>query len=378
MSRGVSEDKKMRFIREYQNGAKCDEISKEYNISKSTLYYWIAKYKAKGNNESPRVLKENYALKRHVKKLEGLLEVFRKAGCAPSAPLKVKLAALEKLYGQYSVHTLCDALEVPRGTFYNHMLRNQKENAERIKHRQRIMQNIKEVSDESHQMFGAGKIRAVLVARGDHVSEKYVSQLMREMGIYSLRDRTKKDRLSHGWDHRKANLLKREFDVVEPDMAWVSDVTCFNFKNRYFYICVFLDLYSRKAISFSIGYNNSTNLVRRAFMSALSLRKATRVILHTDRGTPYTSFTMRKIAKQNDVVLSYSRPRTPHDNAVMESFFASMKKEELYRVGYRSEKELRQSIGKYIAFYNAERPHEHLDYGTPEEFETSFWNIPKA
>lgn len=141
---------------------------------------------------------------------------------------------------------------------------------------------------------------------------------------------------------------------------------------------MFLDLFSRKAISFSIGNNNSTNLVRNAFVSAIASRKPQQLTLHTDRGTPYTSFTMRKLARKNNVAQSFSYPGKPHDNAVMESFFASLKKEELYRVSYQSEVEFRKSIEKYLSFYNTARPHSHLDYKTPEKYESIFWNNLKS
>jgi len=131
---------KLKYVRQYRTGKSCDAICKENNISKSTLYSWIAKYSPEKNNgESVSLMTEVYDLKRRVKKLEDLLEVLRKVDCTPSAPLKEKLIALEPLYGQFSVYTLCDALNVPRGTFYNHMLRNKRENADRVKHRESIM-----------------------------------------------------------------------------------------------------------------------------------------------------------------------------------------------------------------------------------------------
>ena len=103
-----------------------------------------------------------------------------------SAPLKERLHALEPFYGKYEVHTICKALDVDRGTFYNHMLRSKRGNAWFDKRRQEYCQLIRDVFDEYRQVLGAEKIRTILVQRGCQVSAEYVSRLMREMGLHSL------------------------------------------------------------------------------------------------------------------------------------------------------------------------------------------------
>ena len=107
-------------------------------------------------------------------------------------------------------------------------------------------------------------------------------------------------------------------------------------------------------------------------MAAYNERRPSDLLIHTDRGTAYTSYSLHKTLKQASVAQSFSHPGKPYDNAVAESFFAVFKKEELYRVNYRSEAEFRKSIERYISFYNTERIHRYLNNRTPEQVEVEF------
>ena len=108
--------------------------------------------------------------------------------------MKIKLYELEKLYGKFSTRVLCEALEVNRGTFYNHILRNKKMNTTYAKHRQELSDAIREVYEESRGLFGSAKILSVLQTRGYHTSTKMICELMEEMGLRSFRLHAKKER----------------------------------------------------------------------------------------------------------------------------------------------------------------------------------------
>nr|WP_326184209.1 IS3 family transposase [uncultured Oscillibacter sp.] len=131
-----------------------------------------------------------------MEKLENVVTILKTVNCTIHAPLKEKLSELELLYGQYDVHTLCEALEVPRGTFYNHILRNKRGNAWFEKRREVYRILIREVFDEYRQVLGAEKIRMILMQRGHQVSTKFVAGLMREMGLSSVRSTAKQDYLT--------------------------------------------------------------------------------------------------------------------------------------------------------------------------------------
>ena len=147
-------------------------------------------------------------------------------------------------------------------------------------------------------------------------------------------------------------------------------MTCFKVNGKYLYVCIILDLFSRKVVAHRVSPKNSTYLVTSTFRQAYQNRnKPQQLMFHSDQGPQYTSNTFRKLLRMNKVVQSFSKSGRPHDNAVAESFFASMKREEIYRTQYHSERQFMGSIDTYIEFYNTKRPHSTLNYKTPDGFE---------
>lgn len=126
-------------------------------------------------------------------------------------------------------------------------------------------------------------------------------------------------------------------------------------------------------IAHGVSPKNSTYLVTSSFKRAFQSRSASQQLtFHSDQGAQYTSKAFRKLLRMNKVVQSFSKSGSPHDNAVAESFFASMKREEIYRTQYKSERHFRASIDDYIVFYNVHRPHGTLSYKTPDKFEALY------
>ncbi|MCL2001801.1 IS3 family transposase [Candidatus Saccharibacteria bacterium] len=373
MYKKISEDSKQRLARRYQAGESAAKICRESSIPRSTLYYWAKIYRMQvaktGGTATP---KELDSARRRLKKYEDMICVLKSVDCTATAPMSYRLKALEPLYGQYNIHILCEALDVSRGTFYNHIRRNKRDKTWYNQRRSTLMAAVQAAYDNSNQIYGAGKIRAVLVNAGYTISLKYVSELMREMGLSSISVNAKKNGRALAQITKKTNVLKQNFDVDRPNKVWASDITCYRFKDTVLHICVFIDLFSRKVVSHSIGKNSSTYLVKTAFMAAYQDRRPTDLLIHTDRGTAYTSYSMHKTLKKNSIAQSFSQAGKPYDNAVIESFFASFKKEELYRANYRSEAELRASTSKYINFYNTERIHRYLCNRTPDQVEAEF------
>lgn len=195
---------------------------------------------------------------------------MKEVNCAVHSPHKEKLTELEKLYGQYDVHTLCETLDVPRGTFYNHILRNKKNNAWYMKRREEYRAIIQEVFDEYNQILGPDKIRAVLVQRGHKVSVRFVASLMDEMGLYSIRSTAKRDYQRLHEPARKENILNQQFHTDRPNQVWTSDITYFRVGSRHFYICVVLDLFSRKIVAHKVSRKNSTQLVSSTLKQAIA------------------------------------------------------------------------------------------------------------
>lgn len=376
MKKQFTQEEKQKLVARYQSGESVKAICTETGVSKSSLYEWIKLYQVTVTPAGQRITPLGFEmLQRRVQKLEAMLSVLQVIGCCVSAPLQDKLREMERLHGQFSVHVLCEAMNVPRGTFYNHMFRSKRGNSVFSMRRETLRVQIREIFEESHQLFGAGKIRAVLMERGQKVSEKLIAELMREMGIMSLRSTAKRDYERMQSYKKKENVLKQQFQVDAPNLAWVSDVTCFRLKERWYYICVILDLFSRKVVAYYVAQSNSTRLITTTLKLAMAERKPKDgLIFHSDQGTQYTAYNFRKLMAKHGITQSLSKPGTPHDNAVAESFFATFKKEELYRTNYRSEQEMRQSISVYMRFYNEERPHGTLHYKTPSGLEAEYWS----
>ena len=183
---------------------------------------------------------------------------------------------------------ICDALDIVRGTCYNHILRNKRDNTWYAKRWETLRIQIQEVFDENSQIFGERKITAGLRNNGVKVSETMVRELMNDIGLVSIRYEAKK--LYGDEIPRHKNYLNQEFDPDSPNQVWVSDVTYFKCNGKTYYICVIIDLYGSK--------------------------------------------TLNDYIKTLGVTRSFSRLYVSCENSVIESFFASLKREKLYRKKY--------------------------------------------
>ena len=362
------------IIAKYSAGHSVASLCTEHNLPHSTIYHWLKQHRNLKSSTGAEVsYKDYYTLMNNYKKLEEKLAIIKAAECSTSAPLKEKLTALEKLYGQFSVHALCEALEVSRGTFYNHVFRRKQTTWYDIR-REELRELVQAVFDESNQRFGAQKIHAVLTERGVKISTKYIAELMREMGLQSIGRNSKREYKKQIRLTTRQNKLQQEFDTSAPNQVWVSDTTCFKVKEQYFYICIILDLFSRKVVAHKISAKHSTYLVTSAFKRAFSERGHPQgLTFHSDQGVQYRSKAFCNLLRVNKVVQSFSRSGKPHDNAVAEAFFSALKKEELYRTKFQSEREFYKSVDNYMDFYNNERPHGTLAYKTPVKYEQMYW-----
>lgn len=358
---------------QYRAGKAVPEIMRESHVPRSTLYRWFAKYKQLPA-EVISTKKELENLRHKQARTEQLCQVLQTVNCTASAPLQEKLCELEKLVGRFPIRILCEALQVDRGTFYNHIKRNKKENTLYAQRRRELSAAIQEIFEESKGLFGSDKILSVLQERGYHTSKKMVRELMNHMGLRSFRSSAKSDYKKREKLYGTPNVLNRQFSVDRPNAAWVGDCTQFQVQNKKYHICAILDLYCRKIVACKIASKASTQLVTSTFKLALEERHPDQNLLfHSDRGCQYTSQAFRKLLAQHGITQSFSKAGTPYDNGVMESFFSSLKQEELYRNSYSSERDFKKKVAAYITFYNEKRPHRANQYKTPDRMEADFF-----
>ena len=367
---------KTEVIKRYQNGESILALSQELCIAQSTIYHWRKEYYSIKTANRTYTPKEFDALSRRLEKLEHEMEIIKQSGYIADVPLQKKLSVLESIYRQadntYSVHELCEALDIARGTFYNYIFRRA-DHGKREEAQVELMRLVQQVFDDSSQRFGAEKIRVTLTESGVCVSTKRIAAIMRELGLQSVRPDAKKQ-YKKQQQYKKQNLLERQFTAKHPNQIWVSDITYFKVNDYWVYLCVILDLFSRKIVGYRVSRNASTNLVTSTFRTAFRERgNPSSLTFHSDRGKQYTSAAFTALLQKCGVKQSFSATARPHDNAVAETFFASFKKEEAYRREYTSEQGYRKSVEQYIQFYNELRPHRTLKYKTPTAFEKAYW-----
>ncbi len=359
---------KQQAVLSIQNGVSIAEAGHKYQIAKSTLYRWM---KECGQTDTD-FLDTNYTtLLRKSQRLEHILQILRLSGIIEEVPLQKRLAILARLYEQfeqYSVYELCEALNVSRGTFYNHIFRK----ADRTKYleeQQSLMLQVQQIFDDSKQRYGAEKIRIILAENGIHVGKERIRKIMNELGLVSIRENAKSN-YKKRQQYQKRNLLNQEFKAKRKNEIWVSDITYFKIKDYAVYLCVIIDLFSRRVVGWRVSRKSSTHLVTATFKKAFEDRgQPANLTFHSDRGGQYISDTFMELLRSCGVQQSFSRSGRPYDNAVSETFFATFKKEEAYRRDYSSEADFRKSVDEYIHFYNELRPHQTLAYKSPARFE---------
>lgn len=374
MQKNYTTEFKNKIIRRYVEGESVSSISKSTELSRSTIYIWLKDAQEKENLKTkPLNLGDFHKLKSKCQKQEEIIKILQTSPCSTRAPLSERYEVIKELSDIYSVNTLCSALKVAKGSYYNHILRNANENTQFARKKKELTPIIEEIYNKSKQTYGARRIQIILQDRGYKVATKTVAKIMQENGWFSIRGGAKS--LYELSVKRKENILQQQFTVLAPNEVWVSDVTYFRFNNKTYYICVILDLYARKAIAHNIAIKNSTQLTKSTFKDAYYSRNpGDNLLFHSDQGGNYISKTFMTMLKDLGVIQSFSRAGTPYDNSVMESFFKTLKAEELYRTNYKSERELKESITKFIKYYNDERVHTINNYRTPTSKETEYFN----
>ncbi len=184
----------------------------------------------------------------------------------------------------------------------------------------------------------------------------------------------KRFRRAYESKHREgiqANLLNRQFTVSKPNTVWVSDITMIPTKMGWLHLATVMDLYSRGIVGHAMSNTTTTTLIKDALKMALNQRKRTgALLLHSDQGSQYRSSEYQTMLKENNIIASMSRKGECHDNAVMESFYHTLKTELVYHERYDSYKEAKASLFDYIEiFYNRQRSHSTLGYRAPFEYE---------
>lgn len=206
------------------------------------------------------------------------------------------------------------------------------------------------------------------------VSQKKVTNRMKELNLYATPPVKYVNTTDSDHDERVyRNTLKRNFKPNAPNKAWATDITYIHTGQGFIYLNPVIDLFSRRVVSYVIDDSMDHTLPLKAIKKAIALRNPAKGwIHHSDRGTQYCSKKYIKVLKKAKATISMSRKATPYDNACVESFFASLKKEYLYKWAFKTKAEATAAIQFYIEFYNRKRMHSTLDYATPNQYEQAY------
>ena len=279
------------------------------------------------------------------------------------------------LSDQFSVRSLSDAFGVARGTYYNDTLRAKGEDAWYRVRRRELMPEVQRIFEESHGSYGADMIALKLKQEGNGADPATIRSIMEELNIESNRNTA--SRKYQRMRRQLANRLRKhesEFTASAPNRLWVCDVTELHYHRTRVYLCVIVDIFARKVVGFQFGVRNCTRLVVRTFLSAYESRKPDDgLVFHSDRGSANLSRRFMDCLKTHNVIQSASRPHTPQDNAVIESFFRNLKAEIINPCQYRSQREMIDAVKLWLEAYNAKRPHSYNRGKTPNDAENEFF-----
>lgn len=231
---------------------------------------------------------------------------------------------------------------------------------------------IKQIFAQGRNNYGSRTIKTKLERQGQFISRRRISRLMKEAGLICKTKRKFKATTDSKHNRLVApNLLDRKFNVDQPNRYFVGDITYIPTDEGWLYLAIVIDLFSRKVVGWSIKSNMKADLVNQALLMAIWQRKPAKgLVWHTDRGSQYASDSHLKIISQYHIIQSMCRKGNCWDNAVVESFFHTLKTELTHHCKFKSREEAKSVIFEYIeVFYNRIRAHSTNDYLSPVEFE---------
>jgi putative transposase len=263
---------------------------------------------------------------------------------------------------------MCRVLEVARSGFYAWV---HKPRSDRAIEDAQLLESIRASYTASGKIYGSPRIYRDLREHGETCGRHRIARIMRENKIRAVRGYKIPGKIYGRPSAVSPNLLKREFTVAALDTAWVTDITYIRTWQGWVYLAVVVDLCSRRVVGWSMKATMGRDLVIDALLMAVWRRKPkVQVIIHSDQGSQFGSDDWLRFCSSNNLAPSMSRRGNCYDNAVVESFFSSLKKERIRKKIYKTRDAARADIFDYIEiFYNQQRRHSHIGDVSPASFE---------
>ena len=378
--RVFSDEERKRILAEYAKNGSSQAICSKYHINKSTLSRWKVKDAVIATSQCGTVYTaaQLHKMKRELERLRMENQIIRVCRCSTSASTKEKVNEVQRLRMQFPFNALCRVLNLSRATFYRVSLMQKGKTQHEIND-DALKVVIQTEFTDSGERFGAAMIKVKLNERGFVVSKTHIMRLMKEMNLVCKQNRPRCFNSTHRKYKYRRNRLQRNFTQDTPNKFWVSDITYARVGDGFYAVCVVIDLFSRKVLSYGIAPEMKMGLVCSTFLKAFESRNRPEgLTFHSDQGTQYTAYEFHKLLMDSGVRQSLSNPGTPHDNAVAEAFFSILKREELSHNWYNTPEDLENTLRDYIDFFNRKRPHRKLNLQTPDRFEEKYWASVEA
>jgi len=281
----------------------------------------------------------------------------------------MKYEFIDRYRSAFRVMKMCQVLEVSRSSYYAWKRRPESVTERRNR---KLLDEIKQIWERSRRLYGSPRITSGLHDQGILCGHNRVARLMKQ---HNIRAKTKRRfKVTTRSDDKlpvAPNIVQRQFYSDLPDRVWLSDITYIRTLQGWLYLAAILDVYSRQIVGWSMDAYLGDQLVLTAIRKTLGRRQSTSgLIFHSDRGSQYASNSVRTLLEEQEFIQSMSGKGNCYDNAMMESFFATLKTELVQFETYRTRAEAKQSIFEYIEiFYNRIRKHSALGYRSPAQFE---------
>jgi transposase InsO family protein len=285
----------------------------------------------------------------------------------------VKYAFIRAHRQRWPVGVMCRVLKVSRGGFYAWRRRPPSRRARR---EEQLLIKIRQAHQESRELYGYPRVHRALLIDGEVISRNTVARLMRKAKIRAKSRKRCVPRTTNSRHDKPVadNLLQRDFTAEAPNQKWLADITYVPTGEGWLYVSAVLDVFSRKVVGWSMASHMESALVADALRMALQHRRpAGRDLLHhSDRGSQYASDDYQRLLTRHGITVSMSGCGDCYDNAMMESFWATLKCELVHQQSYATHEQAKASIFEYIeVFYNRKRLHSSLGYISPDSFEAA-------
>jgi putative transposase len=274
---------------------------------------------------------------------------------------------IEEHMNEFRLDTMCRVLEVKESGFYTWRRRQP---SMRSRQDIQLTECIQKIYSEHYGRYGAPRIHATLHREGIACSKKRIARLMKDAGLIGKTRRKFVKTTVRDTSHAvHQNLLDRDFNPQKPNDVWAGDITYIPTKQGFIYLAVILDLYARVVVGWAMDSSIDSELTLGALQMAVSQRNPpSKLLYHSDQGSQYTSTSFQTALEQQDLTCSMSRVGQCWDNAVVESFFETLKRELICKKVFDTHGEARQAIFEFIeVYYNRKRLHSTLGYLTPLE-----------